>query len=516
MRITPLISWDFVHVGACKWTDDRQRIPCDTPSGIELKVEPATKSDPIIPGDCAWEKNGDKGSLIVLRDGDKYKIWYGINGHGEDGGSVFGDEKRALLCYADSDDGMNWRKPELGLIEVDGSAANNVVMVGTGIDNGCVFIDPTAPPDARYKCMYFKGWFEGEPGEVLTPEEGMRRVEIKIKAKEGDEVPPLRGAGALFGLTSPDGLRWIAIEKPVQDKWHDTHNIVDWDETRGKYVAYLRGFYGGRRAVSHVETDDFENWPDDRLLCCLNTNDDPADSLYSNCYTKYPDRPEIHLMFPSIYHQREDTVDAHLAVSLDGIVWARHNEQSIISRGKAGAPDEGFLYPDPHLLRFSKDGKFRIMCVSGAEYHNEGYNRTLDQRPRNNFYQWAEWQEDRLAGIHAKDQGEFTINMQPCGERMLANFRTEPGGSVRFELVDNLTWPPEEREGYEGHRFDDMQPLSGDETHAAIAWNGSADLSAFKDKEVAVRVRLNKAALFSITMYGTDEPLLKEDPRYPL
>lgn len=33
---------------------------------------------------------------------------------------------------------------------------------------------------------------------------------------------------------------------------------------------------------------------------------------------------------------------------------------------------------------------------------------------------------------------------------------------------------------------------------------------------VGVGVRLCKATLYSITMYGTDERIVKENPRYPL
>jgi len=35
-------------------------------------------------------------------------------------------------------------------------------------------------------------------------------------------------------------------------------------------------------------------------------------------------------------------------------------------------------------------------------------------------------------------------------------------------------------------------------------------------KGVFVRVRLCKATLFSLTMYGVDEPAVRDDPRYPV
>jgi len=245
-------------------------------------------------------------------------------------------------------------------------------------------------------------------------------------------------------------------------------------------------------------------------------DDGPDESLYSNAYTRYPGRPDIHLMFPAIYHQSSDTTYGQLAVSMDGVNWSRFTRQAIIPHGAPGEPDEGKTYPEPELLRFAEEGKFRLLCHCGNTYHNEGYNQSLPEGEAHSFYAWAEWPEDRLAGIHASGDGELTLNMQTCGDRLLANFRTEPDGWARFELVDRLVWPPQQCPGIEGFRFEDMEPMTGDETHALVCWNGSPDLSKLNGQSVGIRARLHKATLFSMTMYGVDEPLVQEDPRYPV
>ncbi len=507
MRITPLLSWDLVHTGACHWTDARECVPCDTPSGIELAVEPASKTGPIMPFDQPWEQ-GSPGWAQVLADKGVYRLWYTLTRRNA--------AQDQLLCYAESDDGFAWRKPALGLVEVDGSTANNVVFSGPGANHSCVLKDPSAPPAARYRCMYFKSWWEGAPGEELDNDEGHRRLNAKNAAEKGEEVLPVSLKGALMGLNSPDGLKWTPIDQPILDEWHDTHNICVYDQARGKYLGYFRGSYAGRRAVSYAETEDFANWPATELLAHALVDDAPDASLYSNCYTRYPGNPGIHLMFPGIYHLATDHVDGELAVSLDGKRWSRHAGQPSVLKGKPGEPDEGFNYPEPELLRFSREGRFRLLCRSGTHYHNEWYNEKLRHSDKPDFLQWAEWPEDRLAGVHAKNEGAFALQMQPCGDRLLANFRTAPDGWVRFELVDRLPWPPIPWDGLEGYRFADMPPLTGDETHAPVAWQGRADLSELQGKNVALRVRLFKATLYSVTMYGVDEPMLKEDPRYPV
>ena len=503
MKIVPLISWDAVLTGACHWTNERQCVPCDTPGGVELRVEPASKSAPLVREDKPWEADRLAWGQ-VMRDGGLYRMWYGVSA------------TPPLLCYAESNDAMTWRKPELGLVEYDGSTANNICYRGLGANHFSVFIDPTAPPQARYRCMIFKSWWEGAPGEVIDGEEGMRRLNARNAAASGEEVLPVALKGVMAGLNSPDGLRWTPIEKPILEEWHDTHNICLYDEAAGKYRAYLRGGYGGRRAISYSETDDFEHWPPSRVIHHQLVTDEPGASLYSNCYTRYPDVAGVHLMFPANYHLDTDKVDGELAVSMDGLNWTRHTRAPIVPCGAPGDVDEAHVYPEPDLLRFRDEGKFRLLCRVGNCYHNEAYNDLLKARERQGAYQWAEWQEDRLAGVRAEEEGVFTIHMQPCGERMMANFRTEPDGWVKFELVDRVAWPPIPWDGIEGYRFDDMTPLTGDQTHCPVTWQGRADLSALKGKSVAVRVRLCKATLFSITMYGADDEIAREDPRYPV
>lgn len=508
MQIEPFLSWDTVHPGACHWNDARQCIPCDISRGVELRVEPASKSGPILKADRPWECE-TLAWVQVMEDEGVYRMWYGISGR------IHGEMER--LCYAQSDDGFAWHKPELGIVEVHGSRANNVVFEGPGANHFCVFKDPVAPPEARYRCWIFKSWWEGRPGQELDHEEGMRRLNARNAAKPGEEVPPVALKGAMIGLNSPDGLCWTPIEKPILDEWHDTHNICAYDETRGKYVGYFRGFYGGRRAISYAETDDFERWPPTEVIHHHGIEDGPGDSLYSNCYTRYPDVPGLRLMFPAVYHLADDSVDGQLAVSRNGKTWARHTRQAIVPRGGPGERDEGHVYPEPELIRFRKDGKFRLPLRCGAAYHNQGYNpKTYGAGDVGAYAGWAEWTEDRLAGVHAPSDGAFTTQAMPCGERMIANFRAAHDGWVRFELVDRVVWPPIPWPGLDGYRFEDMEPLRGDRTHCPASWKGRADLSPLQGKPVCVRVQLYKATLFSVTMYGRQDTLVQDDPRFPV
>ena len=54
----------------------------------------------------------------------------------------------ALVGYAESEDGVTWRKPKLGLIDYLGAPSN---LCDLGFHSPSVFIDPEAPASHRYR-----------------------------------------------------------------------------------------------------------------------------------------------------------------------------------------------------------------------------------------------------------------------------------------------------------------------------------------------------------------------------
>src|SRR5204863_7599034 len=95
--------------------DRRQIIVDDYPiasmPGVKRTMQQAQRhpANPIIWPTERWE---DKMSTIygsVIRDGEKYRMWY-KSGMG--------------LGYAESDDGLKWTKPALDLVLIDGQKTN--------------------------------------------------------------------------------------------------------------------------------------------------------------------------------------------------------------------------------------------------------------------------------------------------------------------------------------------------------------------------------------------------------
>ena len=192
----------------------------DSKENIDLVVNPPKKRPgAFLRSDKPWEAF----RLIyysVAEDQGMYKMWYQAFDNDQWSGGV------PRMCYAVSQDGLHWEKPNLGLVEYNGSKENNILLEPSKL--GYVFIDPHGKPEQRYKM--------------------------------------LSGIGTTRIRTSPDGIQWHHSADPIF-RFHprlDTDDLgpvgdaqsLMVDTARRRYVAFLRG--NGPRLMS--VSDDFETW----------------------------------------------------------------------------------------------------------------------------------------------------------------------------------------------------------------------------------------------------------------
>ena len=125
---------------------------------LELRLHHPTPCEIVMKHDEPWEGNNTT-YHCMFKDGDRYRMFY-VGRHStltKKGQLNIG---LSSFCYAESDDGIHWRKPNLGQCEFQGSKSNNIMMdpATAARHNVClgapaVFRDdnPQATPDARYK-----------------------------------------------------------------------------------------------------------------------------------------------------------------------------------------------------------------------------------------------------------------------------------------------------------------------------------------------------------------------------
>ena len=163
----------------------------------------------------------------VCEVGDELRLWY--LGHGE----IDGVPTPAQVCYAVSTDGVNWEKPELGLVEFNGSKRNNVLpFEAAGTPASCsVLYDPEDPDPARR----FKMVTEDNPYYITAS-----YSHDGIHWKEGPNNPILK-----HNAVEPTGLI----------------------KFNGCYLLNGQGGnVGTKRALVTFVSWDFQNWSDAVVL----------------------------------------------------------------------------------------------------------------------------------------------------------------------------------------------------------------------------------------------------------
>lgn len=443
-----------------------------------LRLHHPVRREVAMVHDAPWEGRGG-GYHTIFRDGDLYRMYY----HAWNMPEVTGKPGRLTIAYGESRDGIRWTKPELGLVEYNGSRQNNIVL---GEINGkephdlAPFRDPNpdAKPEARYKAVGF-GY---QP----------------------------RG---LYAFQSPDGLRW-KLMKPtpvITDGYFDTQNIAFWDPTIKRYRAYIRDFDQNKiRGIRTAVSDDFINWSKPEWLVYPGA---PVEQLYTNQVLPYHRAPHILIGFPARYVDRGWTESTRLLPEL-----AEREERARKSPRYGSAVTDGLLMTSRDGLHFHRwDEAFlrpglktRHNWSYGDNYiawHVVETEPTTDDEPRElSLYATESYftgdssrlrrytlRMDGFASVFAPLGGGMVVTKPLVfeGSRLVLNFSTSAGGSLRVALEDADGKP------VPGFTLHECPEIFGDALERTITWKNGPDVSRLAGKPVRMRLALKDADVFS-------------------
>jgi len=276
----------------------------------------------------------------VLDDGGVTRVWYGVS-----------SERLRHVSYAESDDGLNFTKPALGLHEMAGTRANNVV-IPDPIAGGAVWIDPHADSQCKYR-----SFFKAYPGWPDAP----RDTEFRHYA-------------------SPDGLAWTR-QTVEQIGDCDTQHVAFWDKACGRYVLYTRLWsrfddkHLNFRSVRRLESDDLAHWDDQGIVWQARDADlaartthtgQPALDYYGAAVFKYPGGGDVYIGLAEAYW--------HWLERLEEERWGESGDpmHAVIERLRPAAMDVHLLY--------SGDGKRFRRLGTGAPFMGLGPAGRFDSR----------------------------------------------------------------------------------------------------------------------------------------
>jgi hypothetical protein len=442
------------------------------------------------------------GYATVLPEDGKFRMWY--NGESDAPG------RNWVISYAESNDGLQWNKPELGLVDHNGSKDNNYLFpIEYGTNTPLVFKDASETDASRRYKMVFEAAVGGPTDVYLS--------------------------------WSADGIRW---QWPAHRLWGKSpgHNksiqgFHPWHEPLSSFFRdpltshpdYLWKVYGQDIYAAHPHF-----YPNKARNMCLVHGATPYD------FTSYPGNPvldprtghnedQVHGglvqpyegLYVGLYQhwQGQDwNVDLRVCVSRDGLHFVRIDPQTaLLPLGPPGSWDSGMLCT-PNFF-FARDGKLWLyyrgsvgtlgtgrvlsaatnsphlqrsdpwrMMTGLARLRNDGFAyltvEKMDyvaQPPR--FVDVPKYNAATLGRlttipIDAEDIGQRTLhvnleNFAPGFAWAKAQFRDADTGKV-----------------IAGYSFDDCDAVNEASLDQRITWNGSADLGQVNSRLIRLEFQL--------------------------
>ncbi|MBN1489330.1 MAG: hypothetical protein JXA69_05380 [Phycisphaerae bacterium] len=439
----------------------------DRLTNARFRLHSPMEREAVFRFDKPWE-GGLSAYVTLLRDGERLRMYYR-------GG---GDLVREHTCVAESDDGIHWTRPVLGLFEFEGSKDNNIIWTGERkaydeSHNFSPFIDanPAAAPEQRYKA-----------------------VTLARRESDGERK------NVLVGFISGDGIHWKRLrnEPLITTGAFDSHNVVFWDTVAEHYVCYLRQGREGKKSVSRCTSPDFIHWSDP---VPLDFGDTPLEHFYTNGIVPCFRAPHIYLGFPMrfVHPTDRNTIglpprktdgfsDAVFMSSHDGLHWSRTFMEAFIRPGLDPARWGGAHGNNTPSWGIVQTGTNEISIYWGVNYSNYPEKNRIPELRRGTL------RLDGFVSVNAPYAGGECVTrpLVFTGGQLIINYSTSAVGSVQVELQDADGKP------IPGFELENTVAIWGDEIERVVTWKHGPDVSALAGQVVRVRFVMQDADLYSI------------------
>lgn len=451
--------------------------------GVERVEHTAVKhSEPVLSPSQPWEGSRVLIFGSVVREQGLLRMWYAsrcVSDLAKSRRRCPGLFNGNLVCYAESDDGLTWRRPDLCIYPYDGSLQNNITFLN--LHHPCVLKDPVdTSPTRRYKLTGTLRSFDVWLGHPLN--EGYSAAD------------------------SPDGLRWTPRGPKLLPTGGENHSII-YDPVFGRYVAFLRtrgsvpnaAVREDRRTVSVSTSLDFEIWDEPKLALVPDARDDAwasAPGERSEFYWLTGFRHESHMVglladfrIDGSFQKapNEGVIAVQLAHSRDGVAWRRSDSRKpVLAPGEPGAFDAGvILGTASEPVRY--DDRMELYYTGLNTRHG------APAEEKRSCIGLARWRPHGFVSLRATGaggmiethpllapDGGLTVNADASGGKLVAEILTADGAPIP------------------GFGASDCIPVETDALTHVMRWRrgGAAGLP----RPLRVRFHLEQADLFSFRL----------------
>ncbi len=446
-----------------------------------FQARPQIHPEPVVTPDTLADGTGCSIYGTVLRDGGRLRMWYQAwpkDWNGEDTASV---------AYAESEDGIVWKKPAMSLVSAGGKASHGVNL---GVHCPSVFMDPAAPGDRRYSATGFI-----RPGGVGANPGAVKRGYFLAHSADGldwrlaSPEPMWPGGDVITSVYHP-GRRCALVCLKQNVRIRQLYRRTIWNAvvTDGRATE----------AVCAFLPDDFDD------VAAMARGFASAD--YYGMGLMPAGRGVVGFLWPFRHSLprtpgRETGIFGVCDVSLayqpaPGAQWLHMpGRPDFISH--ADIPwGGGGVYTASCPVEVG--GEQRLYFCAPRVTHGYGLDHNwkpvLEQRQEiieDSFVQigFAAWPKDRLFGFRSDPVGHLRLDLTgvpgPC--ELLLNCRTtSQRGSVRVEAPKQA-----------GRALADAVPLCGDHLAVPAAWKDGTRLTPAPDGTLTVQIHLDHAEIYA-------------------
>jgi len=433
---------------------------------------PITGVEPGPPG--AWDARVANYANVLYEDG-RYRMWYCCQpepaGYGENADHFY-------TCYAESDDGIAWKKPDLKITGQQRWPGNNLLALPGAVQSVVYGL-----PASRYRYL---------------------AVVIQIREPEpGIDGPGARDERGTIVWGSNDGFAWERVTKVCQ---HGDNMTLFTDVDQGRYLLYQKvGLMHGlamRRSLIGMESKDGEHWEGYGGFCkwreCF-VADDYDDLLAAQRGRRITDfyGVSIHkvgglyIAIQNVHTICNPLKQAfgqnpwgfshfRLLFSHDGFHWRYPvGRPAWLESGGPGSFDAGFMAPGLNIL---EKGDTVLNYYSGAPFmhgwcidQNFAFVKDIPLEAQRKTWRigLARIKRDRYASLAATFRSRFTV-MDPdaIGADPLVVDPGSPGLCVNAKCLNGYVKAALVKQGEKtslpGFGFDDCEPFTGDAVRASL------------------------------------------------
>jgi hypothetical protein len=369
-------------------------------------------------------------------------------------------------AYAESKDGVSWRRPSIGKHLFRGTRDNNVVMLG--------------PAGGRA--------------------EGQFLLELPAEQRRGYDYVMLYGTDdpgqeGLHLIGSRDGMEWDPASdvRVGYDFQPDTQNSIVWDPQRRVYVMFTRatnlyadGESGPRRRVARLDHPElWGRWPvhPENILIPDERDERSGHRYFYGMPAKY--YAGIYWGFLWPYDRERGDIYTELAYSRDGQRFERFAERpSLIGLGEGEAWDRGMVFASPGWVEVGDEWWIYYSGVNG------GHSRRSEEL------------KTGIGLARLRKEGFVSLRSPAGGGVVVTRLLRWPGGELevnadagRSELRVIIT-------GYDRQPLDNFTPLpslplSGTSARQPVKWE-KGRLSELKGRTLRLEFLLKGG----VDLYG--------------